>query len=121
MKLRLALAGIVLALTFCVAVLCDPPGSRITVDAYQQIQVGMTQQQVEGILGGRARNESACLFETLQFSTKRRLDEWWGPDIVISITFDAQDRVCTKKMETHDYGSEQKPTLWDTVRPWLPW
>ena len=50
------MAGFVLGV--CVAALCFHPGSSITIEAYRQIQLGMTRQQVEEILGGPHRNES---------------------------------------------------------------
>ena len=129
MKKRLALAVIALVLTACVAAFYFRPGSSITADAYQRIQLGMTRQQVNDLLGGPARNETNNLMagthHVSYFGPGPFVfpwpEEWWGPDIVIAITFDAQDRVCTKQMETHDYGPEKKPSLWEEACSWLPW
>jgi hypothetical protein len=121
MTKRLVLTAVVLVLTACPIALCVRPCASITVDSYQQIQVGMTRQQVERILGGPPRNESAYPFETVQYSSVLHLDEWWGPDLVISVWLDAQGRVCDKNCKTHDFGPAEKPSLWQQVNSWLPW
>jgi hypothetical protein len=121
MKKRLALTGIVLATIACVTVVWLR-SSGITEDAYQRIQVGMTRKQVEGVLGGPARNESGNDLANLHVSSYSSSplfpERWWGPDIGISITFDAQDRVIAKELETHDYGPQM---LVDAARSKLPW
>jgi hypothetical protein len=121
MKKRLALAWIVLALTVCAAAFVRP-GSYITLDAYQRIEVGMTHQQVEEVLGGPPRDESAYTTTLTHFCKwpGRRLD-WWGPDIAIYITFDDQAKVCDKKFMAHDFGPAKTPSVWDAARSWLPW
>ena len=130
MKKRVALAVIVVALTTGAAAVCFRPGSCINADSYQKIEAGMTQEQIREILGGPPRNESACPFEPVQYSSgcglepvqyssKFRLDEWYGPDIFISVWFDAQGRVCDKSYLDHAWGAA-KNSLWDEIRSWLP-
>jgi hypothetical protein len=125
MKLRHALAGIVLpvlALTLCVTALCSRTGNTITYEAYQQIQVGMSRQQVEEILGGPARNESGVriifIGEATSMSTCSP-EEWCGPSIRIHVTFDAQGRACEKGFCMVRYEGE--PSFLDRLRSWLPW
>jgi hypothetical protein len=84
----------------------------------QKIEVGMTQEQIRDILGGPPRNESACPLEPVQYSSKFRLDEWRGPDIVISVWFDAQGRKCHKRFLDHAWGAAKKP--WEEICSWLP-
>jgi outer membrane protein assembly factor BamE (lipoprotein component of BamABCDE complex) len=86
MKMRLAMAAIVLAVTACVFALFVGPGSYITIGAYQRIEVGMTRWQVEDILGGPARNESAHQWEHYSdwYTGIRQAagpNEWWGQDM----------------------------------------
>jgi hypothetical protein len=107
MKMRLALLAVgALATMACIITLCSRPSGRITSDSYQKIRLLMTRQHVEKILGGPARNESANRFAggyggvSNGFLPEVLSEEWWGPDIAIFITFDAQDRVCSK--DVHD-------------------
>src|ERR1700722_20570398 len=109
-KLRLALVAVIFGATVGVVVLCFGHGSGITIDAYKRIEVGMTRQQVEEILGGPYRNESAHQWELYHTNWNTCLkatagpDQWWGPDIIITISFDAQDKVCGKNFKSHYYG-----------------
>jgi hypothetical protein len=48
-------------------------------------------------------------------------EEWWGSDIVISITFDLQGTVSAKSFETHDFGAADKRSLWEEACTRLPW
>jgi hypothetical protein len=132
MKKRLGLAVIVLAATACFTAFFVTTRSDITAHSYQRIQVGMTRQQVEDILGGPARNESAkepeCITVVccdmgpqIAWAVSRAKGEWWGPHIVIYLQFDTQDKVSSKKLERHEYGPAEKPSLWDECRSWLPW
>jgi SmpA / OmlA family len=128
MKMRLVWVLGVLAITTLFAVTCIHPNEPgcITFDSYQQIQVGMTRQQVEEILGGPARNESANPFESLHFMNfstipnKTWPEEWWVPHAAISIWFDLQGKVYRKNFDWHDYGPVKKPSFWDSIRSWLP-
>jgi outer membrane protein assembly factor BamE (lipoprotein component of BamABCDE complex) len=65
MKMRLLLATTLLVLTAGIVAICvyamTNGGTHITANAYQRIQVGMTRQQVEDILGGPPRNESGVI------------------------------------------------------------
>jgi hypothetical protein len=124
-KKRLVLAVGVLAISVCILAVwinLSKPGG-ITLDSYDQIQVGMTRQQVEEILGGPPRNESA-LIELLHFDNWFESpvwpEEWLGSEIAIYVKFDAQERVCDKRMETHEFGPAPSP-IWDKARSWLPW
>jgi hypothetical protein len=121
MKGRLRVAVASLTLTACVAVVCFRPSSCINADSCRKIEVGMTHQQVRDVLGGPPRNESACPFETLQFSTGLHLEEWWGRDIAVSVWFDANGIVCDRSFKTHEYGSAMKPSIWEVACSWLPW
>jgi hypothetical protein len=130
MKVRLAVAVVVLAMTACVAAVCRQPGkpSSINFDSYQQIQKGMTRKQVEVILDGPSRNESAnpdgCPGRAGTWLHQFPV-EWWGPDYAIFIWFDCTDTVVStvvsKKFEAHRFGPAQKPSLWDQARSRLPW
>jgi hypothetical protein len=122
MKLRLALAGIVLALTLCIAVLCSRPRSSITHEAYQQIEIGMSRQQVYELLGGppRSETERRMSFAGGLGSLVRPAD-WWGPTIHIRVIFDEQEMVSGKWVENHNYAPVKKPSLWEEACSWLPW
>jgi hypothetical protein len=113
-KKRLTLAVAFLVLTACAVALCARPGSSITFGAYERIRVGMTRQQVEEVLSGPPRDESAYSEHLNHFCKwPGRALEWWGPDIAIFIEFDNQRRVCDKSFMTHDIGPGKKPSLWD--------
>jgi hypothetical protein len=113
MKKRLALAAVVLALTVCTSALFVHPAkdSKVTIDSYDRIRVGMTRQKVEDILGSRAQLNVAWP------------DHWFGQDVSFCVNFDAQGRVSSKYLTIdHDiYELNKKPSLWDEVRSWLPW
>jgi hypothetical protein len=120
MKMRLAMAGIGLAVTACIVAFCISP-SRITYESYQQIRVGMSRPQVERILGGPARQEvkasplSSYIWERLPGT-----EEWWGEEGVISVRFDAADKASEKLFSEHRTILE-RPSLVAKVRRLLPW
>jgi outer membrane protein assembly factor BamE (lipoprotein component of BamABCDE complex) len=132
MKRRLIAAATALAVAVGVAAFCTSRGKQgsITVAQYQKIQVGMTRQQVYDLLGGPPRNESnvcLCAYHTSDrywwdslFRSEVGPGEWWGPDIVVDITFDGQNKVCGKWFRTHEHGTRTKSSLWDGIRSRLP-
>jgi hypothetical protein len=125
MKVRLAVTVVVLAMTACIAAVCCRPAkpSSINFDSFQQIQKGMTLQQVWAILGD-SRNESAnpyaCGSYPSRFGGEHRY-EWWGPDYAIYIWFDRREMVRSKEFSTHAFGPAKTPSLWDKACSWLPW
>jgi hypothetical protein len=132
MKRRLITAVPVLAAAACIAAICIAPGKKgsITVNQYQKINVGMTRQQVYDLLGGPPRNESnacICAYHTSDrywwdslFRSEVYPGEWWGPDILVAITFDGQDMVCGKWFRPHEHGPATNSSLWDGIRSRLP-
>jgi hypothetical protein len=122
MKKRLALAIAVLAMTVC-AVAFVRPGGSITVDQYQKIEVGMSRKQIEEILGGPANGSGATWVSTISWNgTPAAIPaEWSGPDIIIWVWFDGQDKVETSDCHARCGGSAKTPSLWDKACSWLPW
>jgi hypothetical protein len=111
--------AVVLGLTACLAGLFIlRPGGSISEESYQKIQVGMTRQDVESTLGGRARQE----VQTSALSSVKRFvpvgtEEWWGEDGIVSVKFDAADKVGEKSFEHHATWVE-RPSLAEIIRSW---
>jgi hypothetical protein len=119
-KKRLVLVVGAFAIAGAIVAVCinqRKPGG-ITLDSYDKIEMGMTLKQVEDILGGPPRLSPAC-HGAIRIREEALPEKWSGPQVAIYITFDAQERVCDKKMETHDFGPA--PTFLDKVRSRLPW
>ena len=124
MKMRFVWALVVLAMMTLFAVTCIRPNEpiRITFDSYLKIQFGMTRKQTEDILGGLARNECANPDRgPARPWLNRYPEEWWGPDAAIIVWFDLHGNVSDKEFRHNDYGPAKKPSLWDSIRSWLPW
>jgi SmpA / OmlA family len=121
MKKRMLLVVAVLALTVCAAA-CVRPGGSITFDQYQKIEVGMTRQQVEETLGGPANGSGLMWAVTSGFGPPPAIpEEWWGPDIIVWVWFNGQDKVEARSFEAHSCGPVKTPNLWEQACSWLPW
>jgi hypothetical protein len=126
MKLRLTIAAIVFVATACAIAFFTPfdKPTSITLDAYQKIEVGMTWQQVHGILGGPPRCEARSLMHGTRNSSGWGPppvwpDQWIAPGITISVTFDPSGRVSHKSFERNNFPPT--PSRWEKMRSQLPW
>jgi hypothetical protein len=97
--------------------LTSPPPS-ISRATYEQIAAGMSEQEVEGLI--RARPGAYGCF----WNVGQRLGEewgraqrwvWWGDSYgILSVGYDAEGRVCSKKLAYHPGGTPRTPDQW----PW---
>ena len=135
----LAIVLVVSLLGFGTALLLWPR-DRITVESWKQIRVGMSQKEVEAILGeaGMTQEKFATFLETLEKNGKfpivdspiiepkagiagNGIDDrknWIGRHGCIQIGFDPPDHVsvkCFYALRSAD------PNLIDRLRDWLGW
>jgi hypothetical protein len=96
-----------------------PRPLAITPENYEMIRVGMTLEEVEGILGGPAGNYGlqSRIVQTREDIDVARLAEcrylqWIDSSHIVGIQFDAADRVVGK-----DLGEVTPPPLWQ--QPWI--
>jgi hypothetical protein len=95
------------------------PRDRITAESYEQIRVGMTEKDVEDILGGPGKKPP---FTSNGIFVRRGVAEtfsfWIGRNGFIEIEFDNDRRVIDKyfhKVQSSD------PISIDRLRDWLGW
>src|SRR5438093_6600232 len=99
------------ALAVCVMVgvgvfaLRPRPGPRITRIAYEQIEIGMTQTQVQVLLGGPPGDYGARdMYSYDQIGSAGglpevgRVERWLGTCAFVSVEFDDQGRVAAKEL-----------------------
>ncbi|HMF18114.1 MAG TPA: hypothetical protein VKE98_12955 [Gemmataceae bacterium] len=111
------------------------PGDRITAESWKQIQIGMSEKEVEDILGGPGMNEQAAQVRMAGLEKKlgkapeigtpleegevsERSKVWFGRRGIIEIYFDNFSQV-TWKFFTEIQPAE--PSLFDRLRDWLGW
>jgi hypothetical protein len=115
---RLAAVLIVLLLGFGTAVILWPR-DRITAESLARIHIGMTEDDVEEILGGPGKRPP---FETKQVVVKLGVPEtsrfWIGRFGFIEIEFDNDDRVKDKYFRA---VQPSELTLIDRIRDWFGW
>ena len=97
---RFFVAGVGVAAAACALVLCwrAMTPRAISVESYYRIRVGMTQQQVEGILGGPPRNDSDRTCFT-HCSPMENHKVWVGHDVLIFIWFNDDGTVRGKDLQ----------------------
>jgi hypothetical protein len=116
MALGMSLALVVCATAFgCLAFIQE---SKINAGSFKKIEIGMTRQQVEEILGGPQRDETDPNYrpeETTEEDRDFQIMAWRGPAVTIIVIFDAQNRVLESGSKSYD-----RITLWDRICTWLP-
>ena len=119
MKRRLVVAVTVLALLTSAAILWSIVANRpsISFGNYERIQVGMTERQVEAILGGSPRWEIEA--ERPKEARLHKLSgnvfwpaEWWGRAGVITVYYDTDGIVYDKSFEELPFEAKP-PSFWD--------
>jgi hypothetical protein len=83
--------------------------SPVSPDSYSQIRLGMTQEEVETILGV-PHNESYSLDSGAGI---HRVTVWVGPTLAIIIAWDSEDRVLNKQC-----AEVVPPSWWANIRRW---
>jgi hypothetical protein len=105
-------AGVVAYLHFTA-----PPPS-ISRDNYERVEAGMTEREVERIIGTRPGG-----YEVFYGPGDRLSQEWADPEGVVrwgngygilSVGYNAEGRVCTKQLEYNSHSVPEHPELW----PW---
>jgi hypothetical protein len=110
------------------------PGAGITPDNYERIQVGMTEKEVEAVLGARAGDYSGgrAYFPASEhrpriprairprergFGPDETLHMWAGDEVAVYVWFDGAGRAVDKMLRPlrPDGGP------WDRLRRLLPW
>jgi hypothetical protein len=101
--------------------LSAPP--RINWDDFRQLKAGMTQEEVEAILGGPPGDYSAGPPQNKQNITISFADdpiltrkEWRSDTLKIAVGFDDQGRLARSGM-AGDIGP--RPSIWQRLRVWL--
>ncbi len=98
---------------------------RSTWNAYAAIRVGMTEPEVEALLGGSAGDRSTgqtnfCIAMTAEenraFRSKLVTKEWVNDDALIWVGLDGDRRVARKFCSANRGGP---PSLLDRLRGWL--
>jgi len=99
----------------------------VRIDAYtcSLIKPGMTQRQVESILGGPPSDYNSGRREIVigldghqRYSDETRVEDWGGNDGVIQVTFDTQDRVkwanfVSDELNPRPVPPSRKPTAFE--------
>jgi hypothetical protein len=107
------------------------PRDRITAESWQKIRIGMTEDEVAGILGKPTKTEILTL-KTWQwedphleepadkglFVVGERDKLWSGRRGMIEIEFDQENRVCWKSFRGVRWINEG---ILDRLRDWLGW
>jgi hypothetical protein len=93
-------------------------GDRITWRSFQRIQVGMTQKEVEAILGGPPGEYAVPKIGLTRFTPPE--GEWWGAEAIIVIEFTKERRVLRKWLY-NPYLRPYQPNALDRARSWLGW
>ena len=118
------------------------PRDRITAESWEKIQLGMTVEEVQDILGGPGNDfkEAEDLYDrvvaksgkepldhaSLRYEPDKQFAEeetkvmrvWVGREAVIGIVFDPEN--CVKK-KAFQRGRLAEPNLIDRLRDWLGW
>lgn len=105
----LAVAGLAVGgfLVWCLV----PPAPGVTVDNYHRLRPGMTEVEVERILGEPGNDD--VLHREFPGEPVKGVKGWYGKGITILVTFDEQGHV------TRVYGLGVGPTFLTRVRGWL--
>jgi hypothetical protein len=100
-----------------------PPG--VTRENYERIREGMSQADVEAVLGvppgayGRGGiAEIASSNSILVFDPSWRTECWAGDTISIQVSFDTDGRVAWK---SYSVILREQETFWERLRRLLPW
>jgi FAD/FMN-containing dehydrogenase len=137
MKRKLKWTAVVLAVVLLGfgAALFLWPRDRITAESWKKIQIGMTEKEVEGILGGPGMNEQTAQLRLAQLQEQlgkppeigtpleegevsERSKAWFGRRGIIEIYFD-NNREVTWKFFTEIQPAD--PNVIDRLRDWLGW
>jgi len=108
------------------------PRDRITAESWQKIRIGMTEKEVESILGKRGIDEDLADEELTKSAFKVKgpelmegpdsfpetLKYWIGRSGIIVIDFDRHYHV---RVKVYREGGSEKPTFIDGIRDWLGW
>lgn len=92
---------------------------RICPENYERIQLGMTQRQVEAIMGKPRREVTAKdpMDEIVHGGFRlgqAAPAEWWGRDGVITVLYDSEGKVSKKFFEELPFEPDP-PNFWDYV------
>ena len=110
--------GPLLAVCFVTYLRLTAPRPSISRDIYERVAAGMTEREVERIVGTRPGG-----YEMFSGSGKQLSREWADPERVahwgnrygiLSVGYSLDRRVCSKQLEYHPYSVPEHPELW----PW---
>jgi outer membrane protein assembly factor BamE (lipoprotein component of BamABCDE complex) len=123
MKKRQALVASILLLLGLATIACyaifGGLGSQINPDSFTKIKSGMTQGQVEAILGGPPRDETGRKYQAYASGSAGGWIEYWNRTTCrISVVFDDDDRVLQSSLTCSSY---RQAGLWDVLRTWCSW
>jgi hypothetical protein len=115
-KKKLALTAALIAIVACLAISSAFwPRKSISEESCEKIQIGMTRDQVEEILGGPARQEGGI---PVMISVDDGWKEWVSEYGIVVVWFDKADRVYKKEFFENP---GKPPSLFSKLRANLPW
>lgn len=101
------------------------PGKMLNVGGFAQIKAGMTQAELEALLGGppgnygrHANGTSMMTLEGFETPPDAREEIWCDDSTRFEIYFDANGRVVAWHRRA-GYSQEPLPGLFDRIRDWL--
>jgi hypothetical protein len=105
-----------LALGFWYLRISSPPPA-ISIETYEQIEMGMTWRDVHGIVKAMPGGYGAVWYpsqEIREASVQRpiRFDEWWSGDGILTVGYDPDGLVCEKKISQDNFRQPSHPENW---------
>ena len=133
-RLRLTLAGIGVLLVLLLIWVVAASGNPVVPNEYQDIDLGMTMQEVDAILSpGRFRLSSgpgysgwqrdqqqtpecyALLTDSTQWNQRFRIVTWRDPEWSIAVTYDTNNLVAGRSLvqiDRNELSFQRNPLLW---------
>jgi hypothetical protein len=105
-----------LALGFWYLRISSPPPA-ISTQTYEQIEMGMTWREVHDIVRAMPGGYGSVWnphdeIHAISTEPAARFDEWWSADGILTIGYDADGRVCEKKIIQANYPEPSHPEHW---------
>ena len=117
---RLILLGALFALVLSggvvVTLLLTSP-DRVIRDRFQQVRIGMSEAQVQKLLGEPKPNTS-CEWGTIRERGATRTNCWFGDRFTVAVAFTHDGRVVDTLL-IDEMRLKLNPTVWDKIQLWF--